>query len=119
MTSNQVKSGLPPWPLVPPRLWLTVAGVGLAGLSLWFKEEIWPNRPHVGLWAWAAITLLVGAAGWQAVRVLLAWPFTYDGPRWMRFLLGCVALAVGIGIAIITVLLSLLSALRVAWLAAG
>lgn len=116
---NQFKNALPTWPTVPPRLWLTAAGMGLAGLSLWFKQEIWPTSPHAGLWAWVAITLLVGVAGWQAVRVLLAWPFTYDGPHWLRFLIGCVALAAGIGIAIITLLLSVLSGLRVVWLVAG
>jgi hypothetical protein len=48
--------------------------------------------------------------------VLLRWPLSYSGPRWLRWTLGCVSLALGLGVAMVSLLLSFLSGLRVAFL---
>jgi len=114
-----LKYFLPHWPAVPARLWLTGAGVALAGLSLLFEQEIWPNSPQAAFWTWVVLTLLLLAGGLQTIGVLLRWPMSYSGPRWLRLALGCVALALGLGVALVTLLLSFLSGLRVAFLSVG
>ena len=114
-----LKHFLPHWPEVPPRLWLTGAGIALAGLSLQFEQEIWSHSPRAMFWTWVALTLLLLAGGLQIIGVLLRWPIRYSGPRWLRFALGCLSLALGLGVALVTLLLSLLSGLRVAFLSAG
>ena len=113
-----LKHFLPHWPEVPPRLWGTGAGIGLAALSLRFEQEIWLSSPHAEFWTWVALTLLLLAGGLQTIGVLLHWPIRYSGPRWLRFALGCLSLALGLGVALVTLLLSLLSGLRVAFLSA-
>ncbi|MBF9142027.1 hypothetical protein [Hymenobacter properus] len=119
MFQHHLRHLLPHWPEVPPRLWLTAAGIGLVGLSLLFEQEIWPNFPQAKLWAWVALTLLLLAGGLQTIGVLLRWPMSYNGPRWLRLALGCLSVAVGLVVALVTLLLSLLSGLRAAFLSAG
>ena len=109
MNSAYWQRVLPPWPVVPARLWLTGAGAGLALLSLIFRQEIWPSHPQAQLWSWATLILLVQAGGIQAIGVLWRWPAAYAGPGWMRLLVHGVAWAAGIGIAILLLLLLLLS----------
>ena len=119
MLQHHVRHLLPRWPEVPPRLWLTAGGVGLAGLSLWFEQEIWQNPGRAEFWTWVTLTLLLLAGGLQTIGVLLRWPATYSGPRWMRFAICCVSLALGLGVGLLTLLLSFISGLRAAFLSAG
>lgn len=119
MLYHHVKHALPHWPEIPPRLWLTAAGIGLAAISLRFEQDIWQQPAQAQFWTWVALTLLLLAGGLQTIGVLLHWPATYSGPRWMRFALGCVALAVGLGVALFTLVLSFFSGLRVVFLGAG
>lgn len=81
------RNWLPPWPVVPPRLWLTAAGGMMAGLSLLFQQEIWPYHPRAGLWGWLALGLLVQAVGIQLIRVLMGWLRAYTGPRWVQLVM--------------------------------
>lgn len=110
---------LPHWPEVPARLWGTGAGLALVGLSLLFEQEIWPNSPQAEFWTWVALTLLLVAGGLQTIGVLLRWPMSYSGPRWLRWALECVSLGLGLGVAMVTLLLACLSGLRVAFLGVG
>ncbi len=91
---------LPPWPVVPPRLWATLAGCGLAVLSLVFEREIWWQHPQARSWGWALLCGLLLAAGAQTIPVLWQWPDTYQGPALLRPLfrlatiIGSIAIAV-------------------------
>ena len=109
MNRNYWQHVLPPWPVIPPRLWLTGAGVGLAILSLVFGQEIWPAHPQAERWALATLILLMQMVGIQAIVVLCRWPSTYAGPGWMRLAMRSVAAVGSIGIGIILVFLLLLS----------
>ncbi|MBJ6111571.1 hypothetical protein JAO73_21295 [Hymenobacter sp. BT523] len=119
MLQHHLRHLLPHWPEVPARLWVTAAGIAVAGLSLWFEQEIWQEPEPARFWTWVVLTLLLLAGGLQTIGVLLRWPATYRGPRWIGFALGCVSLALGLGVALITVALCLLSGLRAAFLSAG
>ncbi|UOQ99114.1 hypothetical protein MUN81_06375 [Hymenobacter sp. 5317J-9] len=119
MFQHHLRHLLPHWPEVPPRLWLTAAGIVLAGLSLWFEQEIWRETEPARFWTWVVLTLLLLAGGLQTIGVLLRWPASYNGPRWLRLALGCAALALGLGVALITLALCLLSGVRAALLGAS
>ena len=99
---------LPPWPTVPPRLWLTAAVTGLTVFSLIFRQEIWPAHPQAEPWSWAILLVLVQAAGFQAIGALRDWTNAYDGPNWMRLLVRGVAVVIIIGIAILLLMLLLI-----------
>ena len=92
---------LPPWPVVPARLWLTGAGAGLAVLNLIFERELWPGHPQAGRWGWATLALLLLAGGGQALVVLWRWPAAYAGPRWVRLVLRGLVWPACLGIAIL------------------
>lgn len=82
-----LRSLLPAWPVVPTRLWLTLAGAGLTGLSLCFKAELWPSTPRAAEWSGVVLAILV-LVGWcQGLQV--AWNMTrsYAGPWPIRFFL--------------------------------
>ena len=113
MSNSYWQRVLPPWPVVPARLWLTGAGCGLAMLSLIFRQELWPSHPQMELRSWVAMLLLVQAGGVQAMAVLCRWSRAYVGPGWMRLTVRVVAWAVGIGIAILLLILLLLICLVV------
>lgn len=73
---------LPPWPVVPPRLWLTITIIVLASLNLIFKEEIWPNTPHAALVGDGILLLTLLVAIPQIIWMLWTWPAAYTGPWW-------------------------------------
>ena len=100
---------LPPWPVVPARLWLAGAGAGLAVLNLIFERELWPGHPQAGRWGWAALALLLQAGGGQVLVVLWRWLAAYIGPDWKRLVLrGLLWLAcLGIAILLLGLLLGL------------
>ena len=102
---NDWKRLLPPWPVVPPRLWLTGAGTGLVALSPVFSQEIWTHPRPAQEWSWVALALLLLAGGAQSIAVLLRWPAAYTGPAWMRVVVRTAALGSGIGITILMLLL--------------
>lgn len=99
---------LPPWPVVPARLWLTGAGASLVVLNLIFRQEIWPSHPLAESWSAALLVLLVLAGGLQTIGVLWHWPQNYAGPTWLEVALRGAATAASIGIAILLLLLLLL-----------
>ena len=113
MIQNQWKQLLPAWPAVPPRLWLTAAGVGGTGLCLVFRKEIWPHRWQAEAWSWATLLLLLFFGGIQVIWLLKSWPDAYAGPRWMRLILRGIALVVGFGIGMIMLLLLFIGCLLV------
>lgn len=80
---------LPPWPVVPPRLWLTAAGGAVAGLSVIFQREIWLHHPKAERWSLIVLGVLVLGGGIQLIKVLLAWLRAYQGPQWAQFLMAC------------------------------
>ena len=100
-----------PCPVVPPQLWLTGAAIGVAGLSLFFENELWPNHPQATMWSWSALAMLLQAAAVQTIAVLWRWPAAYAGPRWVRWLIRAAAGAVGLGIALSMLLLAVGSCL--------
>ena len=75
---------LPSRPVVPPLLWLTAAGCGMAILSLVFEAEIWPYHPHAASWGRALLAGLLLAAGIQSIQALWRWPAPYPGPAGLR-----------------------------------
>ncbi|WP_216680164.1 hypothetical protein [Hymenobacter siberiensis] len=86
MAANK-RSWLPPWPVVPPRLWLTAAAIVVAGLSIFFENEIMPNHHKAQLWSWVVLGALVQVGGVQLLRVLRAWLRAYHGPGVVRLLM--------------------------------
>ena len=107
---------LPPRPVVPPLLWLTAAGCGLAVLSLAFEAEVWPHHLQAAGWARALLASLLLAAGAQSIRVLWRWPGPYPGPIGLRWLLRAATIGAIIGIAILMVPLFALTILFVSQL---
>jgi hypothetical protein len=92
-----LKSWLPSWPVVPPRLWLTVAIVVLASLNLLFKVEIWPNTPSAAqLLRWMLVLSLMTVVP-QLIWVLWHWSAVYGGP-WVLGLLFRMAMICVIGL---------------------
>ena len=94
---------LPARPVVPPLLWLTAAGCGMAILSLVFEAEIWPHHPQATGWGRALLAGLLLAAGIQSIQVLWRWPAPYLGPAGLRWLLRAATLAVIVGITILMI----------------
>ncbi|MDB5236151.1 MAG: hypothetical protein JWR44_3144 [Hymenobacter sp.] len=105
MISLKWKQLLPARPVVPARLWLTAGAAVVIMFSLAFSGEIWTNKQVADAWSWALLLVLLFWGGTQAVWILLRWPETYPGPLWMKLLIRGVAWFVGIGIAILLVLL--------------
>ncbi|MFD1469209.1 hypothetical protein ACFQ48_13325 [Hymenobacter caeli] len=87
---------LPPWPVVPPRLWATAGVAGLAVLSLTFEHELWSNTLYAEAINWAVLLGALAAAGPQIALMLWRWPAAYVGPWWLGvlFVAGARALAV-------------------------
>ncbi|WP_460616590.1 hypothetical protein [Hymenobacter ruber] len=81
------RNWLPPWPVVPPRLWLTAAATIIVGLSIIFRMEIWPHHYRVQEWSCIVLGLLLQAIGVQVINMLMAWLRDYRGPGWMRLLM--------------------------------
>lgn len=106
---NYWQRALPPWPVVPARLWLTGAGTALVVFSPVFNEEIWLSHPLAVPWGLALLGLLVLAGGVQAIGVLWRWPQNYAGLGWLKAALRGAAAAASIGIAILLLMLWLLS----------
>lgn len=100
---------LPPWPVVPPRLWATLAGCGLVLLNLAFEREIWWQHPQAGRWSWAVLCGLLLAVGAQTIPVLWRWPDAYRGPALLRplFSLATVVLSVAIAVVLPVLLFAL------------
>ena len=98
---------LPPWPVVPPLLWSTLAAAGLAGLNTVFLNEIWsgvgPKRLSGNI-----LLLLTVLTGLQVAHVLWQWPAPAAAPSWWRLLFWlntrCAAVAIS-GIAVVMMLL--------------
>lgn len=87
-----LKSLLPVWPGVPPRLWFTLVGAWLATLSLLFKQELWPGTPAAVEWSWLLLGALLAASWCQALALAWGLTRTYTGPWSVRFLLRLVAM---------------------------
>lgn len=104
--NSYIKSILPAWPVVPARLWLTLAGVGLAMLSLVFRAELWATTPHAESWNWSVLLLMLLASWLQTLPVVWGVSLTYTGPWWMRLLLMLVAVSF-VGFSILLLLLCL------------
>lgn len=83
------RNWLPPWPVVPARLWLTAAGGVVAALSVIFQREIWPHHPKAERWSLIVLGVLVQGGGIQLIKVLMAWRRAYQGPRWGQLLMAC------------------------------
>lgn len=81
------RNWLPMWPVVPLRLWLTAAAGVVAGLSVYFQQEIWLHHPKAVLWGWVVLGTLAQAGGVQLLSVLRAWLRSYRGPRMVRLLM--------------------------------
>ncbi|MGY3088950.1 hypothetical protein ACVWYF_001990 [Hymenobacter sp. UYAg731] len=81
------RNWLPPWPVVPSRLWLTAAATVMVGLSIVFRMEIWPHHPKAHLGSWIVLGLLMQAGGIQVIRMLRVWLREYRGPIWVRLLM--------------------------------
>ncbi len=101
---------LPPWPVVPPRLWATAAVAMLAGLSLFFEHELWSHTPSAGSVSFALLLGALVAAGPQVAQVLWRWPLAYAGPRWMGVLFEAGARAVAVGLLVLEALCCLVLA---------
>lgn len=86
MNSNN-RNWLPLWPVVSPRLWLTAAATVIAGLSLFFQEEIWSHQATAERWSLMLLALLLLAGGIQVIMMLRVWLREYRGPVWMRLLM--------------------------------
>ncbi|MFC6224063.1 hypothetical protein ACFP2F_12505 [Hymenobacter artigasi] len=86
MVANK-RNWLPPWPVVPPRLWLTAAATMVVGLSIIFENEIMPNHPKAQLWSWVVLGVLVQVGGVQVLSMLRAWLRAYHGPGVVRLLM--------------------------------
>jgi hypothetical protein len=97
------RNWLPSWPVVPPRLWLTVAGGVVAGLSIIFRMEIWPHQPKAEMWSWVVLGVLVPAGGIQVIRVLRVWRREYRGPGWVRLLMWGAVLPVCVAVALLII----------------
>jgi hypothetical protein len=95
------RNWLPPWPVVPPRLWLTAAGGVVAGLSVVFQREIWPHHPKAEIRSLIVLGLLVQAGGIQLIRVLMAWLRTYQGPRWAQLIMAFAVFPVCFAVALL------------------
>ncbi|MGI4884365.1 MAG: hypothetical protein ACRYFR_05335 [Janthinobacterium lividum] len=89
---------LPPWPVVPSRLWATAAVAALAVLSLALRRELWPHTPRAEAVSKAVLLGALVAAGPQVARVLWRWPAAYAGPRWLSMLFAMGARAAAIGL---------------------
>ena len=74
---------LPPWPVVPPRLWATAGVAALALASLVFERELWSSPRRAAPVGVAVLLLALVAAGPQVAQVLWRWPAAYAGPRWL------------------------------------
>lgn len=74
---------LPPWPVLPPRLWATAGVAALALASLVFGHELWSSPRHAEPVGVAVFLLALVAAGPQVALVLWGWPAAYAGPRWL------------------------------------
>ncbi|WP_460609055.1 hypothetical protein [Hymenobacter terrigena] len=85
---------LPPWPVVPPRLRFTAAGVVVAGFSIHFQNEIWPHYAKAQQWSWIVMGLLLEAAGVQIIQLLTAWVRGYRGPVWAPLLMWGIVLPI-------------------------
>ena len=80
-------SWLPPWPVVPPRLWLTAAATVVVSLSIFFENEIMPNHHKAQLWVWVVLGALVQVGGAQVLSMLRTWLRVYHGPGVVRLLM--------------------------------
>lgn len=87
---------LPPWPVVPPRLWATAGVAALALASLVFERELWSSPRRAA--PVAVLLLALVAAGPQVALVLWGWPAAYAGPRWLGTLLGLAARGAALGL---------------------
>lgn len=81
------RNWLPPWPVVPRRLWLIAAGGVVAGLSVYFQQEVWPQHPKAEAWGCLALSLLVQVGAFQLIVVLMGWLRAYIGPRWAQLIM--------------------------------
>jgi hypothetical protein len=100
-----------PCPVVPPQLWLTGAAIGIAGLILYFEDELWPHHPQAIMWSWSALATLLQVAAVQTIAALWRWPAAYAGPRGVRWIIRAAAGAVGLGITLLMLLLAVGSCL--------
>ena len=108
---------LPSRPVVPPLLWLTAAGCGMAILSLVFEAEIWSYHPQAAGWSRALLAGLLLAAGIQSIQALWRWPAPYPGPAaGLLWLLRAATVAVIVGITILIVPLLALTILFISQL---
>ena len=101
MINKLVHAWLPPWPQVPPRLWLTGVALVVVSLSLSFNREIWPQHLLAAPWSRVLLGVLLQAAGIQIIAMLRAWREACAGPGWVRLLLWCGVMAVGLGITVL------------------
>ena len=101
---NPWKHWLPPWPVVPPRLWATAVGAVLAVFSLVFQRELWPHTPGAVAASGAMLLLALVAAGPQVAAVLWRWPAAYAGPRWLRVLFWAAARGAALGLLVLEAL---------------
>ncbi len=92
---------LPPWPVVPPRLWATAAVAALAVLSLVLGREMWSNPGRAASVSTALLLGALVAAGPQVARVLWCWPLAYAGPRWVGVLFEVGARAAAVGLLVL------------------
>ena len=95
---------LPPWPVVPPRLWATAAAVALAVFSLVFSRELWSNPGAAGFVSGAVLLVALLVAGPQVAQVLWRWPTAYAGPWWLGVLFEVGARATAVGLLMLEVL---------------
>jgi hypothetical protein len=95
--------GLPAWPVVPPRLWLTGAASLVLGISLCFTHELWRYHPLAGVWSKVLLGVLLQWGGVQAINVLINWLVAYAGSRWVRLLMAFLVVGLGTFIAVLLV----------------
>ncbi len=76
------------WPLPPLglRLWLTLAGLVLGMLNLFFLAEIWPHTPAAATTLLVLLWLLLLALLPQATAWAWRWLRAYAEPGWVRML---------------------------------
>lgn len=110
MINNNLRRLLPRWPVVPTRLWLTVALGLLAVANLMFRAEVWPHTPGAEPVAWTSLLLTATACLFQVAAVLNQWMKSYAGPRWAQMGLrlcimplwaGCLVAAVMLAIMVV------------------